>query len=277
MNWWREKMSELIAFDTSAVRLPYWPSTGLLRGLDYHHGAVVSQVLDATVRHTNDASLFPILPPLTRRVYGALVTLFDEIVEFKFDDKLPSRKLKTKWVPDLIKSLEPYHLGVDAEAEVIAMLSDNVTLEVCRDVAESFVRSAVSQHYCDRENLPFVLSRFEKDSWQVITSPEIAAVLSATIPDYAPAKDEKCVSFGIYQHGTFQGNVVFVDPFFALNVAVFAKRGMQKPATLKIESLVSYKIAESLPDDFHPNPRLISRYEVEVTNREDIATLVVKI
>lgn len=57
-----------------------------------------------------------------------------------------TKKLKTKWTPELSQDLSAFH-NVDAEVELTSMLSEQIALEIDREILEDLVKGATAGTY----------------------------------------------------------------------------------------------------------------------------------
>lgn len=174
-----------------------------------------------------------------------------------------SRKLKAVWTPELAQDLNAYH-SIDAEAELTAILSEHIALEIDLEILEMLLTYAKTTDYWSSsigrlwngsifvndvntsaqawtamtwqqtlgQRMQKVSNTIHKltlrggANWAVV-SPDVATILE-TIPGYTPKTDGNQASFamGVTQVGSFQNRfTVYKNPYITNNVILMGFRG----------------------------------------------------
>lgn len=175
-----------------------------------------------------------------------------------------TRKLKAVWSPELAQDLNAYH-SVDAEAELTAMLSDYISVEIDLEILDMLNVNAQTTEYWsakignvyDRNTGGFALSSFTGTAWTNMTwyqtlgqrmqwvsnrihqltmrgganfavcSPTVATIIE-TIPGFQANTDGDKMEFsaGITKVGSFQSRwTIYKNPYMTENVIVMGFRG----------------------------------------------------
>jgi hypothetical protein len=174
-----------------------------------------------------------------------------------------SRKLKAVWTPELAQDLNAYH-SIDAEAELTAMLSEYISLEIDLEILEMLLTNAQTTGYWSaRIGQVWNGAAFVQDSnltgqaWTTMTwyqtlgneiqkvsnkihqltlrgganflvvSPSVASIIEV-IPGFAAKTDGNQSNFamGVSQVGSFQNRFqVYKNPYLTGNVALMGFRG----------------------------------------------------
>ena len=98
-------------------------------GLDFDVTKVSSFSANAFYKTYNDLEASPNMSELTTRFSS--VTVVTE-----------TRKMRAHWTPELAQDLEAYH-SIDAEAELTALLSEEVTAEIDREIIRDLIAGAM--------------------------------------------------------------------------------------------------------------------------------------
>lgn len=174
-----------------------------------------------------------------------------------------TRKLKAVWTPELAQDLNAYH-SVDAEAELTAILSEHIALEIDLEILEMLLVYAKTTEYWSAtigrkwDGSAFINdtnlsgqawtsmtwyqtlgNKMQKVSnkihqltlrgganWAVV-SPDVATIIE-TIPGFTPKTDGNQASFamGVTQVGSFQNRfTVYKNPYLTGNVVLMGFRG----------------------------------------------------
>lgn len=174
-----------------------------------------------------------------------------------------SRKLKAVWTPELAQDLNAYH-SIDAEAELTAILSEHIALEIDLEILDMLMVYAKTTNYWSTTigrvwngtafqndtNLSAQAwtsmtwyqtlgNKMQKTSntihqltlrgganWAVV-SPTVATIIE-TIPGFTPKTDGEQSSFamGVTQVGSFQNRfTVYKNPYITGNVILMGFRG----------------------------------------------------
>jgi hypothetical protein len=174
-----------------------------------------------------------------------------------------TRKLKAVWTPELSQDLNAYH-SIDAEAELTAMLSEYVSLEIDLEILEMLLINAQTTDYWSAQignvwnGTNFALdaslagqawttmtwyqtlgNKMQKVSNQIhrltmrgganfaVVSPDLATILEV-IPGFAAKTDGDQSSFamGVSQVGSFQNRFqIYKNPYLSGNVMLMGFRG----------------------------------------------------
>jgi len=175
-----------------------------------------------------------------------------------------TRKLKAVWSPELAQDLNAYH-SVDAEAELTAMLSDYISVEIDLEILDMLNVNAQTVDYWSTEigkeynsvTGAFVQNAFAGTAWTNMTwyqtlgqkmqkvsnrihqltmrgganfavlSPTVATVIE-TIPGFFANTDGDKMEFsaGITKIGSFQNRwTIYKNPYMTENVIVMGFRG----------------------------------------------------
>jgi hypothetical protein len=174
-----------------------------------------------------------------------------------------SRKLKAVWTPELAQDLNAYH-SIDAEAELTAMLSEYISLEIDLEILEMLLTNAHTTGYWSARigqvwnGAAFVAdNNLNAQAWTTMTwyqtlgneiqkvsnkihqltlrgganflvvSPSVASIIEV-IPGFAAKTDGNQSNFamGVSQVGSFQNRFqVYKNPYLTGNVALMGFRG----------------------------------------------------
>jgi len=173
-----------------------------------------------------------------------------------------TRKLKAVWSPELAQDLNAYH-SVDAEAELTAMLSDHISLEIDLEILDMLIVNATTTDYWSAEigkvwdgSSSFV-SQQSGTAWTNMTwfqtlgqkmqrvsnkihqltlrgganfavvSPTVATILE-TIPGFMAGTNGDKMEFaaGVSQVGSFQNRfTIYKNPYMTENIVLMGFRG----------------------------------------------------
>jgi hypothetical protein len=169
-----------------------------------------------------------------------------EIGEVTFEIKkvtvsVESRKLRARWTPELATDIQAYH-NIEAEAELTALLSEQIAMEIDRQVLRELKRGAAwklrwnyygwkgtgAQKYTQKEWNQTLITRINQISAQIhkstlrgganfiVVSSEVSAIfddLDAFLPTSHDLEDYS-YNLGMKQVGTVNGRYkVYVDPY----------------------------------------------------------------
>ena len=173
-----------------------------------------------------------------------------------------TRKLKAVWTPELAQDLNAYH-SIDAEAELTALLSEYIGMEIDLEILDMLFVNAVTTEYWSAvpgwEILPDRSAFIDKSShtgtkneWYqtlgnkiqkvsnqihkltlrgganfVVVSPDVATVIES-IPGYAADTDGNSMTFamGVQKVGMLNSRfTVYKNPYMNSNVALVGFRG----------------------------------------------------
>jgi hypothetical protein len=174
-----------------------------------------------------------------------------------------TRKLKAVWTPELAQDLNAYH-SIDAEAELTAMLSEYIALEIDLEILEMLLVNAQTTNYWSAnigevwngtnfaldgglagqawttmtwyQTLGNVMQRTSNQIHRLtmrgganfaVVSPDLATILE-TIPGFAAKTDGNQSNFamGVSQVGSFQNRfTIYKNPYLTGNVMLLGFRG----------------------------------------------------
>ena len=173
-----------------------------------------------------------------------------------------TRKLKAVWSPELAQDLNAYH-SVDAEAELTAMLSDHISLEIDLEILDMLIVNATTTDYWSAEigrvwdgSSSFVaqqsgtawtnmtwfqtlgqkMQRVSNKIHQLtlrgganfaVVSPTVATILE-TIPGFMAGTNGDKMEFaaGVSQVGSFQNRfTIYKNPYMTENIVLMGFRG----------------------------------------------------
>jgi len=175
-----------------------------------------------------------------------------------------TRKLKAVWSPELAQDLNAYH-SIDAEAELTAMLSDHISLEVDLEIRDMLIVEATTTDYWSAEvgkvydsgTSAFASTPSQGTAWTNMTwfqtlgqkmqkvsnrihqltlrgganfavvSPTVATILE-TIPGFMAGTNGDAMEFaaGVTAVGSFQNRyTIYKNPYMLENVILMGFRG----------------------------------------------------
>jgi len=199
---------------------------------------------------------------LTYRVYDTL-EFEDQIGEVSFDLQLVTvsvteRKLRATWSPELAQDVSAFH-NIDAEAELTALLSEQIAAEVDREILRDLRKGAAwtakwdyngwkyggssgatLQGYTQKDWNQTLVTKINQISAQihkttlrgganwVVVSSELSAVFDDLeyfhVSNAQPEQDQ--YNMGIEKIGTLGGRYqVFRDPYFPANKLLIGHKG----------------------------------------------------
>lgn len=163
------------------------------------------------------------------------------------------RKLRARWSPELATDVNSYH-GIDAEAELTALLSEQIAMEIDREILRDLKRGAAwvlrwdfngwknqgSQKYTEKEWKQTLVTRINQISAQIhkstlrgganflVVSSEISAIFDDLdvfmASNAAPAEDK--YNLGMSRLGTLSSRyTVYVDPYAKANDLLIGHKG----------------------------------------------------
>jgi len=160
-----------------------------------------------------------------------------------------TRKLKTVWTPEAAQDFKSYH-GIDVEAELTALMSQEIALEIDREIISDLLAAAIQTvHYYDQgaatngnyldrhvalmQRILLESNNIMRDTMRgkanwLVTSPEIASILE-TLKEFRPyggAVFAGSNPSGIGSRGSLMSQIeVFVDPIFPKNKILLGFKG----------------------------------------------------
>ena len=160
-----------------------------------------------------------------------------------------TRKLKTVWTPESAQDFKSYH-GIDVEAELTALMSQEIALEVDREIIGDLLRGSIQTvHYFDQgtatngnyldrhvalmQRVLLESNNIMRDTMRgkgnwIVTSPEIASILE-TLKEFRPYGGQVFSGAnpsGIGARGSLMNQIeVYVDPVFPKNQILLGYKG----------------------------------------------------
>jgi len=178
-------------------------------------------------------------------------------VTFQLDQvtvSVTTRKLRAQWTPELAQDVSAFH-NIDAEAELTALLSEQMAAEIDREILRDLRRGAAWSLRWDYNGLRKQTTSYfgtQKDwnqtlitkinqisaqihkstlrggaSW-IVVSPEVSAVMDDLeyfhVSNAAPDQDK--YNMGIEKIGTLSGRyIVYRDPYSPANTVLIGHKG----------------------------------------------------
>ena len=198
-----------------------------------------------------------------------------------------TRKLKTKWTPELQQDLQAYH-SIDAEQELTSVMSDEVAMEIDREIIRDLIGSAGTEIEVDisaaisagetahdryRVAVEAVMAGSNAihkktlrgyGNW-IIVSPEFATVLQFA-GAFLRNDTDKTINFsgGMQLAGLLENRVkVYVDPYMPASTAIMGYTGSSFLESGYVYSpYVPVMITPTVydPNTFVPRKGLMTRY-----------------
>lgn len=224
-----------------------------------------------------------------------------------------TRKLKALWCSEAADDLKAFH-GIDAEAELVAVLAADIALEIDREIImDVYANAAGGTETWDYVTPPTGVSEIDhlrsivtkisslsnkifKQTLRgaanfIVTSPEIGGILEqlgthgAFRPLFAPQNSEiysapeNPQTFGVQKIGTLQQKwVVYKDPFFPKNKMVMGYKGSSfLDAGYVWAPYVPLQVTATFldPNDFSFRKGMRTRYAKKMARPEFYGTLTV--
>jgi hypothetical protein len=209
-----------------------------------------------------------------------------------------TRKMRAHWTPELAQDLEAYH-SIDAEAELTALLSEEVAAEIDREIIRDLIREAAFEARWDwaglRNNANFfgtqkdwnqtLITRINELSAQIhkatlrgganwiICSAEAGAVfddLEYFHVDGSAAPEAEKYNLGIEKIGNL-GNryVVYKDPYLPSQIVLIGHKGNTfLEAGYVYAPYIPLQLTATIydPNDFTPRKGIMTRYAKKMIN-----------
>ena len=173
-----------------------------------------------------------------------------------------TRKLKAVWTPELAQDLNAYH-SIDAEAELTAMLSEYISLEIDLEILDMLILNAQTVDYWSAQigtqwnGTNFAVNSFVGTAWTnmtwyqtlgqkiqkvsnvihqltmrgganfVVCSPQVSTILES-IPGFSVNTDGEKAKYpmGVTQIGSFQSRfTIYKNPYLTTNVILMGYKG----------------------------------------------------
>lgn len=209
-----------------------------------------------------------------------------------------TRKLRAHWTPELAQDLEAYH-SIDAEAELTALLSENIAAEIDREIIRDIIQGAAFRAAWDyaglRNNANFfgtqkdwnqtLITRINEISAQihkstlrgganwVVCSAEAGAIfddLEYFHVDGSASPEVEKYNLGIEKIGNL-GNryVVYKDPYMPANIVLLGHKGNTfLEAGYVYAPYIPLQLTQTIydPNDFTPRKGIMTRYAKKMIN-----------
>jgi hypothetical protein len=209
-----------------------------------------------------------------------------------------TRKMRAHWTPELAQDLEAYH-SIDAEAELTALLSEEVAAEIDREIIRDLITGAMFEARWDyqglRDNVNFfgtqkdwnqtLITRINEISAQihkatlrgganwVICSAEAGAIfddLEYFHVDSSASPETEKYNLGMEKIGNL-GNryVVYKDPYMPANLVLVGHKGNTfLEAGYVYAPYIPLQLTQTIydPNDFTPRKGIMTRYAKKMIN-----------
>ena len=254
-------------------------------GLDLDDSKVGSFSANAFYKVYNNLEASPNMSELTIRFSS--VTVVTE-----------TRKMRAHWTPELAQDLEAYH-SIDAEAELTALLSEEVAAEIDREIIRDLIAGAMFRARWDYAGLSNNTSFFgtQKDwnqtlitrinevsaqihkatlrggaTW-IVCSAEAGAIfddLEYFHVDGSAAPESEKYNLGIEKIGSL-GNryTVYKDPYLPANIVLLGHKGNTfLEAGYIYAPYIPLQLTATIydPNDFTPRKGIMTRYGKKMVN-----------
>jgi hypothetical protein len=223
-------------------------------------------------------------------------------VSFKLDEVVVSveeRKLRATWSPELAQDVSAFH-NIDAEAELTAMLSEQVAAEIDREILRDLRKagawqlrwdyngwrkaSSAASPYTQKDWNQTLITRVNQVSAQIhkstlrgganfiVVSSEISAIMDDLeyfhVSDASPEQDQ--YNMGIERIGSLSGRYqVYRDPYAPANSMIIGHKGKSLLDTGYIYApYVPMQLTPTMynPFNFAPVKGIMTRYAKKVVN-----------
>ena len=237
------------------------------------------------------------------RVYETL-EFEDKIGEVSFDLEavtvsVTERKLRAQWSPELAQDVSAFH-NIDAEAELTALLSEQVAAEIDREILRDLRKGAAwslrwdyngwkrvnngSVNYNQKDWNQTLITAINQISAQIhkstlrgganwiVVSSEISAIFDDLeyfhVSNAAPDQDQ--YNMGIERVGTLSGRYqVYRDPYFPPNTVLLGHKGSSLLDTGYVYApYVPLQLTPTMynPFNFTPIKGIMTRYAKKMVN-----------
>jgi hypothetical protein len=251
----------------------------------------------------------------------AITAVFRRYEELEFEDKIgevsfdldsvtvsvTERKLRAQWSPELAQDVAAFH-NIDAEAELTALLSEQVAAEIDREILRDLRKGAawnLRWDYNGWRRLSQTTSYTQKDwnqtlitainqlsaqihkstlrggaNWIVVSS-EVSAIFDDLeyfhVSNASPEQDQ--YNMGIERVGTLAGRYqVYRDPYFPANQILIGHKGTSLLDTGYIYApYVPLQLTPTMynPFNFTPIKGIMTRYAKKMVNNRFYARVTV--
>ena len=246
---------------------------------------------------------------------GAFRAIYKIYEELEFEDKIgevsfeldsvtvsvTERKLRAQWSPELAQDVAAFH-NIDAEAELTALLSEQVAAEIDREILRDLRKGAAWQLRWDyngwkRGSSSNPLSQYTQKDWNqtlvtainqlsaqihkstlrgganwIVVSSEVSAIFDDLeyfhVSNASPEQDQ--YNMGIERVGTLAGRYqVYRDPYFPANQVLIGHKGTSLLDTGYIYApYVPLQLTPTMynPFNFTPIKGIMTRYAKKMVN-----------
>ena len=241
----------------------------------------------------------------TYRIYKSL-EFEDRLGEVSFDLEsvtvsVTERKLRAQWSPEMAQDVAAFH-NIDAEAELTALLSEQVAAEIDREILRDLRKAAAwnlrwdyngwkrlgngngSNPYTQKDWNQTLITAINQISAQIhkstlrgganwiVVSSEVSAIFDDLeyfhVSNAAPEQDQ--YNMGIERVGTLAGRYqVYRDPYFPANQVLMGHKGTSLLDTGYIYApYVPLQLTPTMynPFNFTPIKGIMTRYAKKVVN-----------
>jgi hypothetical protein len=242
-----------------------------------------------------------------------ILSFFKRYEELEFEDKIgevsfdlqsvtvsvTERKLRAQWSPELAQDVAAFH-NIDAEAELTALLSEQVAAEIDREILRDLRKGAAwnlrwdyngwkrlnnqSTPYTQKDWNQTLITAINQISAQIhkstlrgganwiVVSSEISAIFDDLeyfhVSNAAPEQDQ--YNMGIERVGTLSGRYqVYRDPYFPPNTVLIGHKGTSLLDTGYIYApYVPLQLTPTMynPFNFTPIKGIMTRYAKKMVN-----------
>ena len=266
---------------------------------------------DATLSNTFQASDLS----LQFRVYNDL-EFEDQIGEVSFDLQsvtvsVTERKLRASWSPELAQDVSAFH-NIDAEAELTALLSEQIAAEVDREILRDLRKGAAWTTKWDYNEWRYgnggtAFAGYTQKDWNqtlvtkinqvsaqihkstlrgganwIVVSSEVSAVFDDLeyfhVSNAGPEQDQ--YNMGIEKVGTLAGRYqVYRDPYFPANKVLIGHKGKSLlDAGYVYAPYVPLQLTPTMYNPFNMTPikGIMTRYAKKMVNNRFFGTITVR-
>jgi hypothetical protein len=252
----------------------------------------------------------------------ALIPYWKRYQELEFEDKIgevsfnlesvtvsvTERKLRAQWSPELAQDVAAFH-NIDAEAELTALLSEQVAAEIDREILRDLRKGAAwtlrwdyngwkrlnnqSTPYTQKDWNQTLITAINQISAQIhkstlrgganwiVVSSEVSAIFDDLqyfhVSNAAPEQDQ--YNMGIERVGTLAGRYqVYRDPYFPANTVLLGHKGTSLLDTGYIYApYVPLQLTPTMynPFNFTPIKGIMTRYAKKMVNNRFFGRIIV--
>ena len=226
-----------------------------------------------------------------------------------------TRKLKAVWTPELAQDLNAYH-SIDAEAELTAMLSDYISLEIDLEILDMLKSNALTTEYWSATigeeydgsawSAATAGLAYQKNTWFqtlgtklnkvsnkihqltlrgganfIVASPDVCTILES-IPAFTVNADKDAASFaaGVTAVGSMSNRyTVYKNPYMTSNELLMGFRGSNFLETGAVYAPYVPLIMTPLvydPNNFTPRRGVMTRYAKKMVRPEYYGKIFIK-